>query len=255
MSEILDEVSEELRRKRLEEFWKENGSWIIAGVILSILCTAGLSFWRSQQYKHNVGQTAALYTIMNGAGAEMPQALDHYAGLANKNHAVIAHFIAATTYSQRHEEGKAVAEYRKIEDMSGIDRPLRDLATLFRLQRQLDTGDAQLLRRQLEPLTRKNAVWRYSALELLALLDARENKPQAAAKVLSEITAAADAPDELRRRAETMRAVYLGMEGGGASANDANALKIKSFDDAATAEVKAPEKDDAKASAKDGKKK
>jgi hypothetical protein len=213
MSDLLDEVSEELRRKRLEAFWQENGAWIVAGVILSILCTAGLSFWRAHEYKADMAQTTQLLTVEDTAGKDLPQALEKFAAAAGKNHAVVARLSAAAVYAQRGEQDKAVAIYKEIENTGGIDRALRDLATVLRLQRELDKGDPATLRRELEPLTRKNAVWRYTALEMLALLDAREGDMKDAAKVLAEITTAADAPDDVRARAMTMRELYLGAAG------------------------------------------
>lgn len=211
MAGFMDEIDDDLRRQRLEAFWKENGAWIVAGVILSIICTAGLSYWRAQQHQTNLAQTEALLTIENGGGKDTADALVKFAALSNKNHAMLARFAAAQIYSEQHKDDKALAQYAAIEDMGGIDKPYRDLATLLRLQRQLDTADPATLRREIDPLTRKKSVWRYSALELLSLLDAREGKMADAADVLMQITMATDAPDDIRARAVTMRELYLSM--------------------------------------------
>jgi hypothetical protein len=43
MSDIFQEVDEIMKQERMEKFWKQNGAWIIAFIVLTILGTAAIS--------------------------------------------------------------------------------------------------------------------------------------------------------------------------------------------------------------------
>jgi hypothetical protein len=207
MSDIMDEVSDDLRRQQLEQFWKENGAWIVGGVILAVIFTAGLSWWREHTYQRNMEQTAQLVEIMNGADVDK---LTSFAEKTDKNHAVIARFAAAAVYAKRNDADKAIAIYNSIENTTGVDSTYRDLAKLLSADLQLGSADPTALHQQLSSLTKRGNPWRFSALELEALLYAREHKMKEAADDLAEITADSNAPQDVRMRASTLREFYVG---------------------------------------------
>ena len=56
MSDIFQEVDEEVRRDKAAEFWKEYQNLILAGAALIVLAAAGFRYW---QYEHEKAQQAA----------------------------------------------------------------------------------------------------------------------------------------------------------------------------------------------------
>lgn len=213
MSDIMDEISDDLRRQQLEQFWKENGAWIIGGVILAVVFTAGLTWWRSHTYERNLRETAQLIEIINESDVEK---LTAFAEKTGKDHAVIARFAAAAVYAKRKQSDKAVAIYTSIQNTTGVDRTYRDLARLLSVSQRLETADPAALHKDLSALTDKGDVWRFSALELEALLYAREHKLKEAAGSLAEIIADSAAPQDVRMRATTLREFYIGAADGAA---------------------------------------
>lgn len=207
MSDLLDEVGEDLRRQQLEQFWKENGSWIIAGIIIAILFTGGLAWWRQHVYERNLKKTTELVAIMEEGDAAQ---LAAFAEKSTKDHAALARFYAAAIYAKRKEAEKAVALYRAIADTTGLDRVYRDLARLLSIGQRLQTGDPQALHAELEDLKGAKSAWRHSALEMEALLFARQNRMEDAAAALAEITGDISAPSDIRMRASTLRELYIG---------------------------------------------
>jgi len=207
MADLMDEVGEDLRRQQLEQFWKENGSWIIAGVIIAILFTGGLAWWRQYAYERNLKQTAELVAMMEEADAGQ---LAAFAAKSTKDHGALARFAAAAIYAKRKESDKAVALYRAIADTTGLDRVYRDLARLLSVGQRLQTGDPKALHGELEDLTGPKSAWRHSALEMEALLYAREKRMKEAADALAEITGDISAPSDIRMRASTLRELYIG---------------------------------------------
>ena len=208
MSDLMDEIGEDLRQQQLKAFWKENGAWIIGGVILAIVATAGMSFWREYQLQKNLDATSAFLTVVNQADAEKISA---FADTTDKNHAATAQFIAAGLLLQQGKKDEAATLYAKIEKLSGLDSVYRDLATLYGVRIALDKGgDAAPLQMTLEKLSSKKSAWRYSALETQALLFARDGKSEEAIKLLDQISADPEAPADARTRAFTLRELYQG---------------------------------------------
>ena len=207
MSDIMEEISEDLRRQQLEQFWKENGVWIIGGVILAVIFTAGLTWWRGHTYARNLQETAQLIEIINESDVEK---LSAFAEKTDKDHAVVARFAAAAVYAKRQQSEKATAIYASIQNTTGVDGTYRDLARLLSASQRLETGDPAALHKDLSALTDKGDAWRFSALELEALLYAREHKLKEAAASLAEIIADSGAPQDVRMRASTLREFYVG---------------------------------------------
>ncbi|TAL30323.1 MAG: tetratricopeptide repeat protein [Alphaproteobacteria bacterium] len=207
MSDIMEEISEDLRRQQLEQFWKENGAWIIGGVFLAVVFTAGLTWWRAHTFERNLRETAQLIEIINESDVEK---LSSFADRTDKDHAVIARLAAAAVYAKRQQPEKAVAIYTSIQNTTGVDRTYRELARLLSVGQRLETGDPAALHKDLKELTGKGDTWRFSALELEALLYARERKLKEAAASLAEIIADSSAPQDVRMRASTLREFYVG---------------------------------------------
>ncbi len=206
MSDLMQEIGEDLRQQQLKAFWKENGSWIIGGVLLAIVATAVMSFWREHKLQADVESTAQMLSIVREADAAK---LTAFADKADKDHAVTAQFIAAGMLMQQGKKDEAAALYAKIENASGVDRVYRDLGALYAARIELDNGvDAATVQKKLEKLTDKKNTWRFSAMETQALLHAREGRSEEAIKVLDAIAADTGAPADVRSRAMTLRELY-----------------------------------------------
>lgn len=203
---LIEEVNDDLRRQKLEQFWKENGSWIIAGAVLAVLATAALTFWRGYEYKRDMAETAAFSAVVKSADAAKIAA---FAEKTDKDHALQARFAAAALHVARKENDAAAGLYAAIAKTRGVDRAYRDLASLLGIGLRLDKGTAADLRKELEPLTDKKSMWRFQALELEALLAVREGNKKAAADILTQISGNPEAPQDVRTRAFTLRELYM----------------------------------------------
>jgi hypothetical protein len=201
----MEEVNEELRQQKLEAFWKENRSWIIASVILAILATAGITYWRNWDLRKNLENTAVLLEVSK---ADDPRALTAFADTARKNHAALARFLAAGLHVKEGNAARAIEIYDSIGSERGLDRSLRDLARILSLSRRLETGDPKKLHAELANLSSKKSPYRFSAIEMDALVYAREGKMKEAAERLEDISTDASAPNDARMRATTLHEFY-----------------------------------------------
>ena len=206
MTEIFDEISDDLRQQKLNQFWKENGSWIVGGAIGAVVLTAGLTFWREYEFKRDTRETTQLIRLQKTA--DLPK-LESFAAATDKNHAMMARFGVADAYLAKKETDKALAVYNAIATTSGLDKTWRDLARLHSLSLRLDKDSPEALSKELAALSGDDGVWRYSAREMEALLAVRQGQLQRAADTLAGITADPRAPEGMRQRAFSLRQLYI----------------------------------------------
>lgn len=206
MTDVFDEISDDLRREKLNQFWKENGSWIIGGAIGAVLLTGALTLWRQWEYQHNASATTELTRLVTAGDL---QKLEGFATTGDKNHAMMARFLAADAHLQKNEKDKAIALYSEIAGTYGLDKTWRDLARVRSISLRLDKDPPEALEKELSDLTGDNNVWRYTAREMEALLAARQGKMQHAADLMARITADPQAPEDMRQRAFSLRELYI----------------------------------------------
>jgi hypothetical protein len=206
MADVFDEISDDLRREKLNQFWKENGSWIIGGAIAAVLLTGFLTFWRQWEYRRDAAATLEL-THLAATPANLPQ-LEKFAEKADKSHAMMARFAAAEQRLEHKEKDKAIAIYNAIAATPRLDKTWRDLAHVLSISQRLDQDPPAALEKELAGLSGDDNTWRFTARELEALLAARQGQMQKAASILAKITADPQAPQEARQRAYTLRELY-----------------------------------------------
>lgn len=205
MSDVFDEIEDDLRTQKLKQFWKENGSWIIGGALGAVLLTGALTFWRQWDYGRNMAATNALSAITATGDAAK---IETFAMTADKNHAMLARFAAADQYLSHHQPDKALALYNDISRTIGLAAEWRELAVLHSVSMRLDKDSPEALAKEIAPLAADNGTWRFSARELQALLAARQGKTQEAAAIVSKIAADPLAPRDIRQRAFALHALY-----------------------------------------------
>lgn len=207
MSDILREVDDDLRRQQLHSFWEENRMWIIGGIALAIVSTGSLTFWRGHMRQENIAATAQLMTAMDTPAA-IEQLGSDPAQLGSGAHEALARLAAADRHLARGEKDKALALYDALAADRSAPEVLRDLGRLYAAGQRLETAPAEQLEKELTPLTRAKAPWRFTALEMLALLHAREGRLQDAAEKLAQISGDPMAPQDARTRAFTLHELY-----------------------------------------------
>jgi hypothetical protein len=206
MTDVFDEISDDLRREKLNQFWKENGAWIIGGAIGAVLLTGALTFWRQHESARDAEATTQLTRVVEAANVT---GLESFAATADKNHAMMARFLAADAYLEQKQTDKALALYNAIASTSGLDETWRDLARIHSISLRLDKDPPDALAKELSALSGDKDVWRYGAREMQALLAARQGQMQTAADILARITADPEAPGDMRQRALSLRQLYI----------------------------------------------
>jgi hypothetical protein len=210
VSELFDEVDEDLRRDQLKRLWDRYSIYIIAGAILIVASVGG---WRGYQYleakkaaEAGAAFSAAADLSEQNKHAEAEAAFLKLATTAPSGYRALAKLRAAAELALRDAPAAA-----KLYDEVAADRSVaaadRDLAVVRAGSLLLETASYTDMLQRLEPATAQAGTYRHSARELLALSAWRSNNVAAARQWLDLINTDAETPGSLRNRAEVLQAL------------------------------------------------
>lgn len=210
MSELFNEVDEEVRRDQLKKLWDKYSIYIIA---LAILIIAGVGGWRGYQYVE--GKKAAEAGAAFDRAVELADANKHaeaeaaFADLAAKapfGYRVLSRLRMAVEVASR-DKPAAVKLFDEITADSSVGVAERDLARIRAAQLLLETAGYPDMKTRLEAAAAPGATFRHTARELLALSAWRANDAAAARQWLDMIANDGESPPSLRSRAEALQAL------------------------------------------------
>lgn len=210
MSELFDEVDEEVRREQLKKLWDKYSIYVVG---LAFLIIAGVGGWRGYQYLE--AQKAAEAGAAFDRAVELADQNKHaeaeaaFADLATKapyGYRVLARLRAAAEVAAR-DKAAAAKMFDDIAADTSVGTPGRDMARIRAAQMLLETTAYPDMLQRLEPAAGKDGAFRHSARELLALSAWRANDPTATRQWLDMIANDGDTPPGLRSRAEALQAL------------------------------------------------
>lgn len=208
MSDIFEEVDEELRRENFAKLWARYGRYVIALAVLVVLATGGVVQWRRYQLHQREDEearyAAALTLAQQGKDKDAADAFALIAREAGGGHATLARLEAAALKARSGDADGAIAAYDGIAADAAIDSIYRDVARLVWAQLSLKNGDPQSIIAKLAPLTAADNPWHPSALELTALAQLKAGNKAEARAIYERLAADLGSPQSLRTRAGEM---------------------------------------------------
>jgi hypothetical protein len=210
VSEIFDEVDEEVRREQLKKLWDKYSIYIIAAAILVVAAVGG---WRGYQYleakkaaEAGAAFDAAVDLSEQNKHAEAEAAFGKLATTAPSGYRMLARLREAAEVATRDPQAGA-----KMYDDIAVDRSVRsaeqDLARIRAAGLLLETASYSSMLQRLETAAQPDATFRHTARELLALSAWRTNDTAAARHWLDMIANDGETPSALRSRAEALQAL------------------------------------------------
>jgi hypothetical protein len=208
VSDIFQEVDEELRRENFAKLWSRYGKYVIALAVLIVLATASITQWRQYERRQREAEgaryIAALDLARQGKEKDAADAFAVIARQASGGHAMLARLQGAALKARTGDVAGAVSGYEALAKDASIDPIYRDVATLLAAQYELKTGDPKAIIAKLAPLTSANSPWHPTALELTALAELKGGDKAAALATYKRIADDLAAPQDLRARAAEM---------------------------------------------------
>lgn len=201
MADLFDEVEEVIRRDRLLALWRRTRTPFIAGVVVLALAMSVAAVWRSWRAEQMLDD-AQRYEAALAAGAAGAADLATLADKGGGGYALLARLRDAALAEERGDRTAAEALYDRLAADAQVPAPYRDLALLFAVMAQAETGDPEALLTRLAPqLENDRAPWRFSACETAAALALRKGDVPRAEVLLRRLVDDQDAPPSLRQRA------------------------------------------------------
>jgi hypothetical protein len=210
VSELFDEVDEDVRRDQLKKLWDQYSIYVIAGALLIIAAVGG---WRG--YEYLAAQKAAeagsafdkaVALSDQNKHAEAEAAFADLAAKAPSGYRLLARLREAAEVASRDPQA-AVKLYDEIAADRSVGAPEQDLARIRAAGLLLESATYPNLLTRLEASTTPESTFRHTARELLALSAWRANDATAARRWLDLIANDGETPPSLRSRAEALQAL------------------------------------------------
>jgi hypothetical protein len=210
VSELFDEVDEEVRREQLKKLWDKYSIYIIA---LMVLVVAAVGGWRGYQYlearkaaEAGAAFEKAVELSEQNKHVEAEAAFTELAAKAPSGYRALARLRAAAEVAARDPQA-AVKMYDEIAADRSVGAEQQVLAKLRAAGLLIDTVGYADIQQRLEASAAAGSTFRHGAREMLALSAWRNGDMTAARKWLDAIAEDGETPPGLRSRAEALQAL------------------------------------------------
>ena len=200
MSDIFQEIDEDLRQDKAARLWKAYGKYVVSLAIFIILAIAGYRFIVHIN-EENREQASELYELASEAGrtGDKKAAIELFSDERFNEtigYAIISKLKKATLAKSNNDpEGMAIV-LKQIVTNEEIPSYLRNLARL-----KLIASDSDNYISQLDALIEGDGPWKFLALELKGGMELEVGNLKEARSIFKELTIEADTPNNMRRRA------------------------------------------------------
>jgi hypothetical protein len=202
---FLREVDENLRRDQLRDFFKANGAWLIAAVLLFLAASGGFIWWKQHQVQRSAAEVEKLAAIYKDVGsgnmAQAPQQLDALSKSGSKAVRASALFARAALALQQNDNKLATETFKSIAGEAAMPKPYRDAALVRQTALEFDRLQPAEIIARLEPLAKPGEPWFGSAGEMTALAMVKQGKRQEAGQLFATIAKDQGVPEAIRARA------------------------------------------------------
>jgi hypothetical protein len=210
VSDIFQEVDEEVRRERLKQLWDRYSTFIIGAALLIVAAVAGwraYQWWEAKQAAENgVRFEAAMALEAKGNHAEAEAAFARIAAEGTSGYRILARLQEAAELSRR-DLSAAVKAYDALAADSSVPPVMQDLARVRAALLLVDTASLNEMRTRLEPLAGTGRAFRHSAREILALAAWRAGNVEATRRYGEMIVADPESPAGARSRIDMLMAL------------------------------------------------
>ena len=223
VSDIFDEVDEDLRADRTRQLLQRYG-WLLAVAAVAVIAASGA--WQGWKYyqAREAARVSGIYlaAMRDAEAAAQPGApatarvaatagFDQVAREGAAGYRTLARLQEAALAAQAGERDQALALWDQVAADRGADPLLRDVASLhwgltLLDTPQMDAGLAERIAGRLKPLLDPTNPFKALADEGLGLLALRQGNPDAAREIFKRLSQAVTAPQGVRGRANGLLA-------------------------------------------------
>ncbi len=207
MSDLIQEVDEDIRRENLKRVWNQYGSYIIALVVVVVIGVGATKWWQynkmASQEKDGAAFVLAQELIDEGQAENALQKLGSLAKEGSEGYKTLAKFKEAQVISQT-DKAKALELYQAYSADAGIEQIYQDLALYYAAHMQFSDKDNKEFSPEFKRLLEASNPWRLLAIELDALRLIRVGDKKQAAMNLRLIIEDSKSPKGLKERSDKL---------------------------------------------------
>jgi hypothetical protein len=211
MSDIFQEVDEDIRREQLRKLWDRFGPYVLAAAVLIVVATAGYKGWEYWQARQAAATgdrfLAALQLANDGKHDDALKAFEAISKDGSGGYPALARFRVAAEKALTNDHSGAVADFDALAKDTSVNADLRAMAQLRAALLTVDTASFADIKGRIGDLATVGNPWRQSAREILGLSAFRTGDYAASRTYFDEITNDVGSSKELRDRAQIMLAL------------------------------------------------
>jgi hypothetical protein len=172
VTDIFQEVDEEVRREQLKKLWERYGGYLIAAcivVIVGVGAWRGYQWWQAKQAAQSGAAFEQAVTLAeSGKHAEAAAAFAKLSADGTAGYRVLARLREAAELATTDRKA-AVAAYDAIATDNRVGQVIQDLAAVRAAYLLVDSAPYSEILQRLESATAPDRAFRHSAREILAL--------------------------------------------------------------------------------------
>ncbi len=209
---FLSEVETDMRDEALSNAWRKYSAHIIGGAAAIIAGVFGYQLYvgHVEERRETMAMLYADAAAAVDAG-DMEGALSKFSEIADvpgEGYSTVARLAEASLRVESGDRAGALSIYEALASGGAADPVFQDLAVVLKAMHSMDTSDPSALEAELAQVSGPDQPFRHSALEMSALLAAKQGARDRALDYLSEILSDPDAPPALRSRARDLSDQY-----------------------------------------------
>ena len=192
MSDVFQEVDEELREEKYKSIWRKFRYYVIGGLILFILGIATNAFWKDYNLKEINDRSEKFFTAIEMAQEDKVNAitlLEKFANQEERNseyNALIARFTEAAIRRSEKDFNGALLIYQSLED-NNISNFYEDYAKLSSVEMLIALNNKKDAKLILDDLISNTSELKYIAMEYLGYLEIDEGNFSKARTIFTNI--------------------------------------------------------------------
>jgi hypothetical protein len=207
VTDIFQEVDEEVRREQLKKLWERYGGYLIAAciaVVIGIGAWRGYEWWQAKQAAQSGAAFEQAVTLAEtGKHQEAAAAFAKLSADGTSGYRVLARLREAAELATSDRKA-AVGAYDAITTDNRVGQVIQDLASVRAGLLLVDSASYAEILRRLEPAAGADRAFRHSAREILALSAWKAGDMSAARRWTETIMGDPQTPPGQRSRAEML---------------------------------------------------
>ena len=214
MSDVFQEVDEDIRQERYKTIWKRYRYYFISIIMVLIIAVATNAFLRHQNFKKVNERSDKFFnavSISNSNSDEALKLLNEFSKTELKSsqyNVVLSLFIEAAINREKQDFSAALNVYSQIAKMENIDIFYIDYANLCAAETLISLGDIEAAIVMLEMLIKNNSPLLLIAKEYLGYVEISKGNYEKSKTLFEEIYEDASSSQEMINRVKEVLSVF-----------------------------------------------